>query len=113
MLAYRILGAHHRCLSQSLKRSTKLGFVSFVTAEDRCVLILKSDIIIKPKENKMIKIAGFAGAAAFMILVSVVQQGQKSIFKTPRTEEEWVKAVEEEVKARNKASKITIKRADR
>ena len=61
----------------------------------------------------MIKLAGFAGAAAFLIIVSVVQQGQKPIFKTPRTEEEWVKQIEEEVKARNKASKIVIKRADR
>jgi hypothetical protein len=71
--------------------------------------------ICKDSQKKKMKMngAGIASAAVFMILVSMVRLGNKSVFKTANAEEDWVKRIDGAVKAANKAGAVRFKRPDR
>jgi hypothetical protein len=56
---------------------------------------------------------GIASAAIFMILVSVVRLGDKSVFKTANGEEAWVQRTAKTIRDRNKAGVVRFKRPDR
>jgi hypothetical protein len=56
---------------------------------------------------------GIASAAIFMILVSVVRLGDKSVFKTANGEEAWVQRTAKTIRERNKAGVVRFKRPDR
>jgi hypothetical protein len=56
---------------------------------------------------------GIASAAIFMILVSVVRLGDKSVFKTANGEDAWVQRTAKTIKDRNKAGVVRFKRPDR
>jgi hypothetical protein len=56
---------------------------------------------------------GIASAAIFMILVSVVRLGDKSVFKTANGEDAWVQRIGKTIKERNKAGVVRFKRPDR
>jgi hypothetical protein len=56
---------------------------------------------------------GIASAAIFMILVSVVRLGDKSVFKTANGEDAWVQRIGQAIKERNKAGVVRFKRPDR
>ena len=58
---------------------------------------------------------GIASAAIFMILVSVVRLGDKSVFKTANGEDAWVQRIRigKSIKDRNKAGVVRFKRPDR
>jgi hypothetical protein len=57
--------------------------------------------------------AGVGSAVVFLVLVSMVRLGDKSLFSTAQAEEDFAKQIKTSVEEANKAGKKAFKRPDR